>query len=917
MDESTVASPDLGQSGEGNQIVTPHDDYSISHDFVTVYTSTQPCNKSYVIGTDGKSEKAKKQVSFFGGIAIKRHVSTLETLARIIKEISENPCKCLGLGFHPSVPVDVPYQIISKSDSDKALKQGSIIPDGDLYKDVKTKQTVACRLKANMSPSSYVLFDKDEGNGDIEQWIVGVASFVPGFDIVDKIIIPSNSSRVWMDDGKYHIYVKIIDSMDTYDLKDRMLSAGHAAGHCVDKISKDGKELSRIIVDVSVFSPERIIYDCKPTINGSDGSIIKPVDVAVKKGSISALDTTLVKAVDGYGAFTKKKDTTIDAQGNKQDRTLSKVNGIFNNTKLKNFTPIEMKLAGKVVTKTIQEVIDENLIERYGDCDGKIRCQATFDDRDSKSFNGILRYGADGKPHLYDNGSGITYKLGKTTEEMFKDVPGFCVDELIADGNLETLISQISNISITGSNFKPTINELNIKNAWHSTFQNPNNNKIIFLNKNGNIVSFVEYKALGALKETFGFFVEFIEDDEIRKQVDKILTLIFFKFLGLYRQRDKLNFVVDIFAEKAGMTMRDDCVDVVLLHQPFHVDNFDLAIVGDFKAHWPDFDLFLRVLCASRFANDRRQAFLWLHAPSDWGKGFLVAILEELGIVTELCVKEIEKALEGAPFGKTADAFLKSWILHVDEFKTVKSELKQLNNKISASPKNQLSFTAPLYLKLFASAEGVDSLAGSEGVESQFANRFSYMNPKTGKLDDRPLFDSDKGLYLTALVNYTGGVLNRFVEDMKAKGGDKAAKYCDKILAEFNKEFTIANEFGLLDDSVNDLAEEVKQILIEFGKKPVGALGLNKNLNQQLMSNTVIGEHAKLGRVIVLKASTKFIKDWIDTKVDDSQKYTLRHKATQIAEMASEGGLKTTLKLKHEKALKGVMVKLDVPISFI
>jgi hypothetical protein len=65
------------------------------------------------------------------------------------------------------------------------------MPDGALYKDGDTGSIVAVRLKRVMSPSSYILFDKDDGDGDVNQWINDMASFVPNFDTVDKVIIPS------------------------------------------------------------------------------------------------------------------------------------------------------------------------------------------------------------------------------------------------------------------------------------------------------------------------------------------------------------------------------------------------------------------------------------------------------------------------------------------------------------------------------------------------------------------------------------------------------------------------------------------------------------------------------------------------------------------------------------------------------
>ena len=55
--------------------------------------------------------------------------------------------------------------------------------------------------------------------------------------------------------------------------------------------------------------------------------------------------------------------------------------------------------------------------------------------------------------------------------------------------------------------------------------------------------------------------------------------------------------------------------------------------------------------------------------------------------------------------------FKRAFILAVDEFKSARSELKQLQSEISLSPKNQLSQSVEVFAKLFLSAEEVPSFA--------------------------------------------------------------------------------------------------------------------------------------------------------------------------------------------------------------
>ncbi len=443
-DEITKTAPPSGESAVQNNSANQQVNYSTDatlYDYVTLYEAAYPINKQYFINDKGGIEKIKDKGNVFGsGWAIKKHVPTLESLVEVNQGISESPNKCIGLNFNPSIPVEIPYFVVSQDKRDEQLESGLLIKKegvDNLYKatekyaeinsSVVAGTLVTCRLKDYMTFSSYILFDKDEGDSDIDQWVKDMATFVPGFDKVDKIIIPSNSSRVGLNKSKFHVYVKIADAMDiALDLKGRLRSAGNAKGHVVDK--NPNGDLSKIITDLTVFSPERVIFDGKPIIKGSDDqSRIEPVIATVTKDSIRAIDTSLVKTVEGYGEFKTKTITTLGADGKQHKQTIRKCSGAFNCTKLKWDSPIPMMQLGKEknVIKTMRQVVDEKLIEIFGGKACKLKCQSTFDDRNSTSWNGIISYGSDGLPHLYDNGDEITYKIGMTTAQIFGNVKGF------------------------------------------------------------------------------------------------------------------------------------------------------------------------------------------------------------------------------------------------------------------------------------------------------------------------------------------------------------------------------------------------------------------------------------------------------------------------------------------------------------
>jgi hypothetical protein len=437
---------------------------------------------------------------------------------------------------------------------------------------------------------------------------------------------------------------------------------------------------------------------------------------------------------------------------------------------------------------------------------------------------------------------------------------------------------------------------------------------------------------MDGLQETFGFFIDGLlneEDDtadmeKAKKKYRDAVKLCFFKHLKLYRQRNRLKYVVDIFIDEASIDIgEDEEVTVNLTHIPYKVEgavikadykmsDYDLRVIADYKEHFPQFDELLKLLCASRFATTRKKAFLWLHVQSDWGKGFLISVFKELRIVTEVSVKEIEKAFEGGAIGKNASNFRRSLILVVDEFKNINPEIKQLEDSVRGSAKYELEFEVELYLKLFTSASFVPSMAGEEGVEAQLGNRFSYMRPVSSKIDDRPLIIASRGRYRLAVARYIAQTLNISVDEMRALGREEATNRCDGIVDAFHKEHTIANRFGSLEDTVQEWAIKLREILINFGRNPSVWGDLPRELHQTLKLNGTICKHKGLGNVVVLQKPTRFISDLIESSTNKSQKGSVKLKAGEIAELCDELGCfpKDPFKISGGRTIRGIVVKI-------
>ena len=366
-----------------------------------------------------------------------------------------------------------------------------------------------------------------------------------------------------------------------------------------------------------------------------------------------------------------------------------------------------------------------------------------------------------------------------------------------------------------------------------STFWSGQKSKGLMLNISGdNIIQFVEKDVLTQCQMIHGSFcdTEAINarfspygdkqlDAESKKELRSILSIpptYLINHLKAYNHRDQMTISTDMFIGRSVMDIKPDTVSIRWKHLPFEtrlpVFEIDPVIINDYKEHFTRLDLFIDFIVQSRFASDRKYAYLWIKADSDWGKGFLMSAISNLdynaGAVTGLSVKEVEKMFEGGPVGKSLADFKRSIVLHLDEFKTVKSELKNLENDIPVSPKNQLQFRAKVFAKVFTSAEPVPSLVGDSGADDQYANRFSLFEEE-GMLSKRPVFiERGKEAYMENVQSYICHKLNSRIAQMKAMGVSASADHGNRWLEIFIKDHGISNDVERLSETLPGIAED-------------------------------------------------------------------------------------------------------------
>lgn len=399
---------------------------------------------------------------------------------------------------------------------------------------------------------------------------------------------------------------------------------------------------------------------------------------------------------------------------------------------------------------------------------------------------------------------------------------------------LAARIAQAIKDRLPGLKDEPFVDPLTIRDMIEGAFWSGTKSRIFLLNRDESLVQFAQVDAWKFLCRRFGSPIdadeimnqwlsdaleELGEDDKdaglskaakkeaikaiYSETIDPILD-----YLKFENQRDHVEWSVDMFADRSRLEIRADVVRIVLTHKALTAPGKpDPAIVGDYRQHFPMIDAALEYIVAARFALDRKKAYLWLWASSDWGKGFLLGIMRDLGLVVEMSVKEIEATFEGKAVGRRPEDFKRAMILAVDEFKAVKSELKQLQSEIQLAPKYQLTSRVEIFTKLFLSAESVGSLVGERGVEDQFANRMSMLTG-TGTLNDRPAYANDQGRYFRAIRKFVADELNRLIAEYRALGKEGAERRADAFLNAFIDQHGLGKHFTRLSDSLGDIAEE-------------------------------------------------------------------------------------------------------------
>jgi hypothetical protein len=363
--------------------------------------------------------------------------------------------------------------------------------------------------------------------------------------------------------------------------------------------------------------------------------------------------------------------------------------------------------------------------------------------------------------------------------------------------------------------------------------------------------------------------------------------------IKIKHQFESLAIGVDMFAEAPSVKIIDGVANVLMTHKPFSVGACNQSLVDDYLAHFKELPKFLDFMAAARFSKNRKRTSIWMHCESDWGKTFLLNVLKRrMRLVVETSMAELEKMMAGAPVGKSAVDFLRAWVLAVDEFKGARSEMKQATDTIPYSPKNQPTHHAQIYLKLYLSAEDVDSLASeSTGVENQFAKRFSYYEG-IGSLAERELFQASSEEYFNSVESYIAQYLNNKVNDYLAMGELNAANQAEIIINNFHHEYGIGNSFELLSDHLKNIVQEFKDWTMRiFFKACAKQYNSERTIAEKLIYDTVLKKKTRQQSAqwdYYLKSPSKVLECYLHENFNQAERGKLTYKSSQIVKALGE-----------------------------
>lgn len=296
------------------------------------------------------------------------------------------------------------------------------------------------------------------------------------------------------------------------------------------------------------------------------------------------------------------------------------------------------------------------------------------------------------------------------------------------------------------------------------------------------------------------------------------------KHLKIDNQIERLDYKMDLFAkenrvEKNGTTLTI-VKNNVSIRKPAYVlpEHREAALecIEDYKEHNRYNDLFVKLVVASLFTNDRKSSFFCFIVPSNFGKSFWMGAFRAIGLATE-----VKFATLGASPGPISpEEIFGKPIVFEDEFKHFGKEAKEYTHGCNIIPKNKMRSYVDLHAKAMFSAEIPNSL--KDHVDVQITNRITlFQLPNENDLTKRKKFvEHGADLYSLALQTYLYNMFTKELKKYKDLGFLEASKQASMLLKNTNVKYRINASEDLMTNLKIYVKEKLLQIISEpFSKK--------------------------------------------------------------------------------------------------
>jgi len=273
-------------------------------DFITLLRLSGRANK--LIRRD-KSGNLTKEAgpAITAAVACTVYVPDCATLAELLKTVADDHTSVLipggyfpGTAPDDDTPLSVGPEFHISSKASLAAHLGIDKDDTDqlIGWHENDGQRHIARLKANMLPSRWMLFDRDEVRGmsdklaamSDDEWLAAMCSMVPGLDETEIVKVPSSTGRVLVDgepmsaSGR-HYYVPISDGGDLERFGATLLQRSFLSGYGFMRPLYSKEDPDKIvgqrqwsIFDPTTFSRERLVYEGAPTVEGEGLTLAPP-----------------------------------------------------------------------------------------------------------------------------------------------------------------------------------------------------------------------------------------------------------------------------------------------------------------------------------------------------------------------------------------------------------------------------------------------------------------------------------------------------------------------------------------------------------------------------------------------------------------------------------------------------------------